>query len=108
MDIPGTCAAMTGALRNLVTSGAIGFAAAAVAPPRPVARDLPQRRPQASVITGRPSRVPVRRAVLSGVSARPPFRDAEAVLQHPDRLAPARRAHQFPFEISFSAATSST
>ena len=80
----------------------------AVSPPRPVARDLPQRRPQRGVVAGDPRRVTLRRAMLPGVSARPPLGDAKAVLQHPDRLAPARRAHQFPLEISFSAATSST
>ena len=36
------------------------------------------------------------RAVLPDIPARPPLREPEPVLQHQDRLAPARRAHQFP------------
>ena len=80
---------------------------AAVPPPRPPTGDPPQLRPQRRIIPSHDRLVTLGRAVLPDISARPPLREAEAVLQHPDRLAPARRAHQFPFEISFSAATSS-
>jgi len=44
------------------------------------------------------------RAMLADIPARPPLRDADTVLKHPDRLAPARRDHQFPFATSFNAA----
>jgi hypothetical protein len=81
---------------------------APVPPARPVAGDLAQRGAKPGVVAGDQRRVALCRAVLAGVSARPPLGDAEAVLQHADRLAPARRAHQFPLLISFSAATSST
>ena len=66
---------------------------APVPPARPVAGDLAQRSPQPSVVAGYQRRVALRRAVLAGVSARPPLGDAEAVLQHADRLAPAGWAH---------------
>jgi hypothetical protein len=79
-----------------------------VPPARPLARDLPQRRPQPGVVAGNHRRPALRRTVLPDVSARPPLRDTEAILQHPDRLAPTRRAHQFPFATSLRAATSST
>jgi hypothetical protein len=52
--------------------------------------------------------VPLSGARLTNNPASPPFRIAEAVLEHVDRPGPARRAHQFPFAISFNAATSST
>ena len=45
--------------------------------------------------------------MLTGDLARPLLGKAEAVLEHPDRLAPPRRAHQFPLAISFNAAFSS-
>ncbi len=45
--------------------------------------------------------------MLPGDLTRPPLRETEAILEHPDRLAPPRRAHQFPRAISFSAAFSS-
>ncbi len=38
--------------------------------------------------------------------ARPPLRQTKAILKHPNRLTPPRRAHQFPFAISFNAAFS--
>jgi hypothetical protein len=44
--------------------------------------------------------------MLTGVSPRPPLRQAKTILEHPDRLAPTQRAHQFPRAISLSAATS--
>ena len=81
---------------------------APIPPPRPVAGDLAQRGAQPGVVAGDQRRAALRRAVLPDVSARPPLRDPKTVLQHADRLAPARRAHQFPLLISFSAATSST
>ncbi len=79
-----------------------------IPPPRPLARDLPQRRPQPGVVAGHARLVTLRRTMLPDISARPPLGNAKAVLEHPDRLAPTRRAHQFPLLISFSAATSST
>ena len=81
---------------------------APIPPPRPLAGDLAQRAAKPGVVAGDQRRPALRRAVLAGISARPPLRDAKTVLQHQDRLAPARRAHQFPLLISFSAATSST
>jgi hypothetical protein len=81
---------------------------APIPPARPVARDLAQRGAKPGVVAGEQRRAALRQAVLAGVSARPPLRDAETMLQHADRLAPARRAHQFRLLISLSAATSST
>jgi hypothetical protein len=40
--------------------------------------------------------------MLTGDLACPPLRDTEAPWKHQHRLAPARRARQFPFEISRS------
>jgi hypothetical protein len=79
----------------------------AIAPPRPPPRDPAQLRPQRLIMGSDVRLMTLRRAVLTNDSARPPLRDPQAVLQHQDRLAPARRAHQFPFAISFNAATSS-
>jgi len=76
----------------------------AVPPPRPPARDPPQLRPQRLIITGHARLMTLGRAALSDIPARPSLRNTETVLDHPDRLAPARRAHQFPFDTSFSAA----
>jgi hypothetical protein len=81
---------------------------APVPPPRPAAGDPAQLRPQ-PLIAGRAGRLmALRRAVLADDHARPPLRQSQAVLQHPNRLTPTRRAHQFPFATSLSAATSST
>ncbi len=81
---------------------------AAVPPPRPAARDPAQVGPQRLIVARARRLVALGRAVLADDRARPPLRQSQAVLQHPDRLAPTRRAHQFPLAISFSAATSST
>ena len=77
---------------------------AAIPPPRPAPGDPAQLSPQRGIVTGRDRLVTLGRAMLTDISARPPLRHTEAVLQHPDRLAPTRRAHQFPFDASFSAA----
>src|SRR5690606_34827159 len=80
----------------------------AVAPAWVTPRERPQLLAQGVVATTAVGRPPLRGAVLSGNPARPPFREREPVLQHADRLAPARRAHQFPFATSRSASSSSS
>ena len=75
----------------------------AIPPPRSLARERPQLRPQRRVILSDDRLAPLCRARLTDISARPPLRDPQTVLQHADRPAPARRAHQFPFAISFNA-----
>jgi hypothetical protein len=75
----------------------------AVPPPWPLARERPQLGPERRVVLRDDRLPPLRGPRLSDDSARPPLRDAQAVLQHADRPAPARRAHQFPFAISFNA-----
>src|SRR5919106_2208075 len=47
-------------------------------------------------------------AMLADDPASPPFRHLEAVLEHHDRVAPARRAQKFPLATSFSASISSS
>jgi hypothetical protein len=76
---------------------------AAVPPPRPPTGDPPQLGSQRRVILGDARLMTLGRAVLSDIPARPSLGDPQTVLQHDHRLAPARRAHQFPFEISSSA-----
>lgn len=69
---------------------------AAVAPPRPLAGDLTQPATQRPVISGDTRLPALGGAVLSYVSARPPLREPETVLEHQDRGSTTRRAHQFP------------
>jgi hypothetical protein len=68
----------------------------AIPPPRTIARDLPQLRAQRRIVASDQWRVALRGAVLTGISARPPLGEAKTILKHSDRLAPTRRAHQFP------------
>jgi hypothetical protein len=76
----------------------------AVPPPRPLAGEPPQLRTQRRVLRRDERLVTLRRAMLTHDPARPPLRQAETILEHQDRPAPARRAHQFPRLTSFSAA----
>ena len=64
---------------------------AAIAPARALAGDLAQASSQrgVAVVT---YLVALRGAVLAGDPTRPPLRQAEALLEHQDRPAPARRA----------------
>lgn len=78
-----------------------------VAPPRPTTGDPTQLRPQRLIVANHDRLVTLGRAVLPDIAARPPLRDTKAVLDHQDRPAPARRAHQFPRLTSRSAAISS-
>jgi hypothetical protein len=79
---------------------------AAIPPPRPLPGDRAQPRAQPRLIPGHDRLVTVRGAMLTDIPARPPLRQPETVLEHPDRLAPTLRAHQFPRSTSRSAATS--
>ena len=63
-------------------------------------REGVQLRPQRVVAAAAHRHAALCGAVLAGDPACPPFRQLEAILQHADRLAPARRAYQFPFAIS--------
>jgi hypothetical protein len=69
---------------------------AAVAPARPLFGDLAQASSQGGVIWGHLRAVALRGAILAGEPARPTLGEAEAVLQHADRLAPPGRAQKFP------------
>ena len=69
---------------------------AAVAPPRPSARDPPQLYPQRLVIGGQLRLVTLRRAMRTHDPTCPPLRNTETVLKHQDGLAPARRLTSFP------------
>jgi luciferase family oxidoreductase group 1 len=69
---------------------------------------LAQAGSQGLVVLGRLRAVALRGAVLAGEPARPTLGEAEAVLQHADRLAPPGRAQKFPLAISFSARFSSS
>ena len=71
--------------------------------------EIPQTRAQrviAAVGHSRP--MPLGGAMLTGDPARPPLRHRETILQHRHRGSSARRAHQFPFAISFKASISSS
>jgi hypothetical protein len=72
----------------------------AVAPAGPLFGDLAQPRSQSRVVIGNLRTVALCGAVLAGNPARPALGEAEAVLQHADRLAPLGRAQKFPLAIS--------
>jgi hypothetical protein len=67
-----------------------------VSPPRSLAREHTQLGSQRRIVLRHDRLAPLRGPGLPDISARPPLRDAETVLQHQDRPAPALRAHQFP------------
>jgi len=98
-------------LHALAVDGVIELAQAhmraAIAPPRPLGRDLPKQGTEPLVGIGHLRPVTLRGSVLPDYSACPALADTEPVLEHQDRAAPAGWAHQFPFAISFSACVSS-
>ena len=78
-------------------------------PPAGVAtREGVQLRPERLVAAAARREAALPGAMPAGDPACPPFRQSEAVLQHADRLTPARRAGQFPRAISLSASISSS
>jgi hypothetical protein len=81
---------------------------ATVAPPGPLSGDLAQARTQRRVIRRDARLATLRRAMLTRDLTRPPLRHTKTIHKHQDRLAPARRAHQFPFAISFSPSISTS
>jgi hypothetical protein len=72
----------------------------AIAPPRTLHRDRSKLSTKRRVILGDSRLAALRRAMLPRDQASPPLRHAKTILKHQVRLAPARRAHQFPFAIS--------
>ena len=73
----------------------------AIAPPRPVAGELAQQRPQRGVVLGDRDGVALGGAVLARQSACPTLREPEPFLQGQDGTAPPGRAQKFPEASSF-------
>ena len=81
----------------------------AIPPPRVLATDRPKAIAKLIITaTRRRVRSALRGAMLPGDPARPPLRHREPVHHHPDCPAPARRAQNSPFAISFNIWISNT
>ena len=93
---------------HLEALAAQGSPGAPVTPAGMLARELAQAGAQRLVTITPAGLVALRGAVLAGDPARPPLRHREPLPQHAHGLASARRAHQFPFAISFKASISSS
>ena len=74
----------------------------AVPPPRPLARERPQRRPQRRVVPDRDRSVALRRAMLTSQPACPTLGEPQPFLERQDGTAPPGRAQKFPADSSLS------
>jgi hypothetical protein len=73
-----------------------------VPPPRPLARERPQLRPQRRVVLHHLRLVALGGAMLTGKPARPTLRETQPLPQHENGTAPPGRAQKFPADSSFS------
>ncbi len=74
----------------------------AVPPPRPLAGEPPQLRPQRRILRRHERLVALRGAMLTSQPARPTLGEPEPLLQRSNGSAPTGRAQKFPAESSLS------